>query len=312
MLGIDVIAGLLPQILAELGSATVKGAVGLWRERKRGQADTETAHNSISVSSQELDTPEQIANILERVEQLEQNQRDERGANVLTVIERTIEALTGIDVPGQTPDSRWVSAFTDGSQHATTNELRELWARALAGETERPGSVSVRTLNVLNDLDSHTAQQFRCLCSMALQLENEHGVFVESHIPYLIDTYHPNALGRVGVSSDNLRLLVDYGLVSSEMAVELNYLSCVSPLFSSTPAPFAGAWLVYRGTRWDLVADSQHSSLEPVVVVGAVLTKTGTELAQVVEKEPTPDYEADLRGFFESKGLSMRERGSAT
>ena len=312
--GVEVIANILVQIAVTFGVEGFKGAVALVGARRRGVAAVESADGSVSSSSQELANLDlgHLDDVLERVAALEQNQRDERAANVLMVLERTVETLTDTDTPGETPDSRWVSAFVEGSQHASTDELRDRWARVLAGETQRPGSISVRTLNVLNDLDRHTAQMFRRICSMALQIENRHGIIVESHIPYLIDTYHPNALGRVGVSSGNLRLLVDVGLVSSEMSVGINYLSCVSSLFSDAPTPFASAWLVYRGTNWDLMADRQRSPVEPLNAVGAVLTKTGTELAQVVEKEATPDYEADLRRFFESNGVAMTERFNAS
>lgn len=130
--GIEAVGVVGGQILANLGSAGIKGMFKRRKDKKRELEDAESSE-PVCVGSQEVAEPENLAGLLERVERLEQRQQDERVANVLYVLEKTVEALADKEVPGHQPDSRWVSVFTESAQHASTDELRDTWARILAG-----------------------------------------------------------------------------------------------------------------------------------------------------------------------------------
>ena len=57
-------------------------------------------------------------------------------------------------------DERWVSAFFDGCQDVSDKELQELWGRLLAGELEKEGSFSLRTLQCIKSMSKKEADQF--------------------------------------------------------------------------------------------------------------------------------------------------------
>ena len=49
-------------------------------------------------------------------------------------------------------DSDFAESFFDAAKNVSSEELQELWGRVLAGEVERPGSISTPTLEILKTL----------------------------------------------------------------------------------------------------------------------------------------------------------------
>ena len=306
--GIEVLGAVGAQILANLGSASVKGMLKRRKEKKRELADSETSTTRVHISSQELEESENLADVLERVERLEQSQQDERVANVLSVLEKTVEALADKEVPGQQPDSRWVSVFTESAQHASTDELRDTWARILAGETERPGSISVRTLNVLDGLDQTTARLFRRLCSMATYILLPDGEYLDYRVPSLGGSAASNSLKDYGIAFDDLNRMNEHDLVISDYNSWQDYGLCIAGYIPQMPLNQTALGFTYQGKNWGLAPDGERQHNEEFRVSGVALTRTGRELARVVELEPVPKYGAALVAYFSKNGLTMMPR----
>ena len=76
--------------------------------------------------------------------------------------------------------SRTMSPITTG-QHDSLNDIQDvssekfqlLWAKVLAGEVERPGSTSIRTLSILKNIDQATADLFRKFYSACVVLKDD-------------------------------------------------------------------------------------------------------------------------------------------
>jgi hypothetical protein len=62
----------------------------------------------------------------------------------------------------------WLSSFEKFAEDATSEDLRNLWARVLVGEIKSPGSFSRQTLRFLHDLDSHAAVSFEKISKLTL------------------------------------------------------------------------------------------------------------------------------------------------
>ncbi len=64
-------------------------------------------------------------------------------------------------------DSDWLYRWRDNAKNITNDELRQFWARALAGEVKSPGSYSLRTLEFIKNLSQEEAQSIAKLGSFA-------------------------------------------------------------------------------------------------------------------------------------------------
>lgn len=93
-------------------------------------------------------------------------------------------------------DDDWLNAFANRAENASSERLRRVWARVLAGEIRSPGAFSLSTIRFLEALDAEIAQAF------ALEAEE-----------VLNDDFIPLAEGISGERFFRLKLLEECGLL---------------------------------------------------------------------------------------------------
>ena len=69
-----------------------------------------------------------------------------------------------LSVPDADPpelDDDWINIFSGYVEHASSERLRDLWGRILAGEVRKPGSFAPTTLRVIAETDAEIAREFQ-------------------------------------------------------------------------------------------------------------------------------------------------------
>lgn len=87
---------------------------------------------------------------------------------------RAIEYLETSEVPisSEDPmDEDWLNYFEDYAEKASTERMRDLWARVLAGEVRKQGEFSLSTMRFLSELDKDIATIFEREASQHVFLE---------------------------------------------------------------------------------------------------------------------------------------------
>lgn len=111
----------------------------------------------LAVEAHAEDLPALPHRVAARVQYKEQREQQ----NVEAVCANAAEELQKeTTVPDGKPEPEWVSRFFDISSGITSEELQYIWGRILAGEIKRPGSFSLRTLDVLRNLSRREAENF--------------------------------------------------------------------------------------------------------------------------------------------------------
>ena len=117
----------------------------------------------------------------------------ERRALTRFVVEQTreqknVEDITKKALPkleaGSDPsmmDEDWISDFFAKCRRVSNEEMQSLWARLLAGEANRPGSVSKRTVHFVAAMDRSDAEIFARLCRFSANSLGDTLVFDTSH-----------------------------------------------------------------------------------------------------------------------------------
>lgn len=302
--GIDAWVQLANSILALYGN--LREALERRKERRSDSEDAKSSDEPIRVTGKDLAELEWRADIVERVEQLERQYEEERFTNTLSVLERSREALADKEVPGQLPDLRWLSVFAGYVQYASTDELQDTWARVLAGETEQPGSISVRTLHIVSHLDQSTAWLFRRLCSLSIGLYYPDGTAWDVRVPLVDAEASPTALRRFGLAYGKLAVLNEYGLINPNYGSWFDYQICIAGSLPRVPdGAHNGQRFIYQGQRWGLLWEGERELAQEFRVPGITLTVAGVELSRVVEPESVPNYDVALSEFFNRNGLTM-------
>ena len=254
-------------------------------------------------------------------------QQEKRLRNVQTVAEAAAASLGNDKVNAHEPNSDWTARFFSDVQDVSSAGLQQLWARILAGEVRRPGSTSLRTLELLRNMDRYVAIAFQRLCSVTCSLFLEAEMFAASassldvvydHIydapngRRLVDqrvvTFSghagKNSLARYGLGYGVLNVLNEYGLITSDFESWHGYEYCV---FERGDIENPQARLVHSGRDWFLVSSDELPQNYKLDLAGVNLTTSGRELSRVTEIIPNQQYLADLVDYFAFQRLQMAE-----
>ena len=244
------------------------------------------------------------------VTQRVQFREEKRQSNIAAVIDQAAQELGDSEVQEHEVDHDWTARFFADVQDVCSEEMQNLWGRILAGEVERPGSTSFRTMSILKNLDRGTALLFMKLCSarMTPQIglwgggaERAGNEFVLS----LGGRAAGNSLETYDLSYNTLNRLNEHGLIVPEYDSVLQHKILDSGLGRSPR--WASMAHGFQGHSWVLVPIDQRQGNQTIELSVILLTNAGMELAKVVDVEAMPEYQEAVADFFEKKGFRMLE-----
>ncbi|GGC85718.1 TIGR03899 family protein [Flavobacterium lutivivi] len=106
--------------------------------------------------------------ILERVKQRLVHQEVNRQINIDNVVEKSTLYLKD-NVSEQPVDDDWRTRFFLKIQDITSADMQVIWAKILANEVSSPGGISIRTLEILNNMSKSEAEIFERAASLAFK-----------------------------------------------------------------------------------------------------------------------------------------------
>ena len=235
------------------------------------------------------------------IEQVVRFQQERRMGNTASVAYRASELLSGVEaIPDQEPDHDWTARFFNEVQDVSSKEMQELWAKVLAGQVQRPGSTSIKTLNVLRNLDKEIAEHFRLLCSMSIAVRFPSGEVVDCRALSFGRTPVESPLQDFGLELYKVLNLIDHELVAPVFNTNFKYDDCVAI------DDKVKLYFTYQSKNWGLRAVRPEADTH-ARHGGMSMTSAGKELFPIVGTIPVPEYDAALRQYFNSAHFEMVE-----
>lgn len=316
--GLGAVVGsiLAPWIARQQGKALTATAQAEAESRileARGQADSLTIIAEAQSEARAMILPGQVPiqaelTLAQTAESRLFYQEEKRERNIRGVLLEAADELGNSEVPNDEPDHDWVARFFNEVQDVSSEQMQALWARVLAGQVRHPGSVSVKTLSVLRDLDQETAELFQTLCSICiytLDPREDHSRVLRAMVPSMGLDPGKNEMAKYGLNFSDLNRLTEHGLIVSDYDTAMDYQSSIGMLVDGqiVRAPFA-----CQDRFWILVSTEEEYDYDQTFFVpGIALTVVGTELLQIVGKAITEEFLQDLESHFEDRSLTMEE-----
>lgn len=232
-------------------------------------------------------------------------QEEKRQRNIKAVVEQAASELGEKQVEDREPDHDWTARFFSEVQDVSSEEMQLLWSRVLAGEVERPGRSSVRTLGILRNLDRETAKLFSKLCSLCISIRLDDDHFLDARVPSLGKNAAQNGLKDYGLGYAMLNILNEHGLIISDYNSWQDYRVCIGIQIVGFAIPIVQVPFQFQGSRWFLVPIGARCSSPQFRVSGVALSHAGLELSRVVLPDSDKKYARELAAFFESQELKM-------
>ena len=233
-------------------------------------------------------------------------QERKRQTNIRDVVAKAATELEDKVVPATATDHDWAARFFNEVQDVSSEEMQELWAKVLAGEVERPGSTSIRTLGILRDLDQSTAELFATFCSACIFLQpGQDQEMLDARVLSLGKDAASNSLQEFGFAFANLNRLNEHGLIISDYNSWRDLSICivyqVAHGMKQVALPFR-----HQGTLWALEPHAPRKPGTEFRVHGVALSHAGQELSRIVDQVPIPNYTKRLYAFFQQQKLKMQ------
>lgn len=164
-------------------------------------------------------------------------------------------------------DDDWITNFFDKSRIVSNEEMQGLWSRVLAGEVNKPGTFSRRTVNWLADLDRRDGELFTVLCRFCWQIGDLVPAIFSNEDPFY---------QAYGLNFGTLSHLENIGLIRFEALAG----------FAKRGLPKHCVVHYYGQPTFLAFQKDAGNALE----IGQVLlTAIGKELAPIAGSKPVPD-----------------------
>jgi hypothetical protein len=222
------------------------------------------------------------------------------------IAEITVEELKALPAPdsdarrsGAPISQDWLNRFGPFAENASSDELRALFGRILAGEIRRPGSFSIRALEILASISQGDAATFQKLCNMSFS--NGQRTVILLAVP---GWHGPSSHWRVPNPSKTLgEQLTSYGT----SAFDLLNMRTIG-LFAGLPEEEYPEWDILLGDNVDYAG--KRVSLHPTVIEGRIgvisFTDAGHQLRGLLVKTPHETYTPALLQVFKDAGVTVR------
>ncbi len=148
-----------------LGVAKIKAS----EQAVKDKADADTLMSKAlakAAADRAVQDPELISRTLERMAYQELSKQENREAIAKIALEHLSKIKTEqISPQPEDIDDDWLNVFGAHAERASSDRLRQMWAKVLAGEIRQRGSFSFSTLQVLAVIDADIAIRFRRVAS---------------------------------------------------------------------------------------------------------------------------------------------------
>jgi hypothetical protein len=179
-------------------------------------------------------------------------------------------------------ENDWMANFFDKCETVSNEEMQGLWAKILAGEANKPGSYSKRTVNNIASLDKAEANLFTTLCRFGWMIGN---------VTPLIYNVKDEIYVKNGINFGVLNHLESIGLIT--------FNDPSGYIRQELPKNFH---VLYYGTP---VAVSLPENVTNLKIGKVLLTKMGQELAPICGSTPVDGFIDYTKEYWKKQGFTV-------
>jgi hypothetical protein len=214
------------------------------------------------------------------------NEEAKKQNNIESITQKALPAVEEKARP-QEIENDWITNFYDKCRLISDEEMQNLWSKVLAGQANKPGKFSKRTVNLLASLDKTDAELFRSLCSFVWFLEDEPLAMV-----YRLDDH---VCAKAGIHHYMLEHLQSLGLIYFERGLNT---------YGKHNQP-AQIVVVQGETRASV--KFQKPGKNEFVTGKVFLSKAGQELAQVCNPVFLDDFKNNVLDWWKRYHYTVSE-----
>lgn len=207
----------------------------------------------------------------------------------------------------------WLNEFRDVACKKSSEEAQDLFAKVLAGEIRKPGSISLLALTTLANMDQEVAKLFNTFCSLCLvHLDDPNAIMAgdpfnieDARLPILRSSmtdvqtkkntnpsmkefteYSQSLFDKYNLNAKSFQLLLDHNLIVDNTITKYNHI-----------------W--YDNELWTFKLPNNQSVLlitdiKTIPISGLALTSVGKELYNITKRHADLEYWKNISQFIQN------------
>ena len=182
-------------------------------------------------------------------------------------------------------ENDWILHFFDKCRNVSDAEMQSLWSKILAGEANKPGSYSKRTIDIISSLDKSDAHLFTNLCSFSITAAD--GIAVSLVLEHSAEIYNMR-----GINFESLTHLEFLGLIK--------FSGLGNHILDDLPKSVS---LSYFG---QLIKFNLQKNNDNKLITGQVmLTQAGSQLASICGAHINRKFMDYIIGYYRKIGVTV-------
>jgi Protein of unknown function (DUF2806) len=263
-------------VLIEKISEAIGGIVHPYQIKRIAEAEAEAAKIQ-AISQIEINELQRRALIRFVVEETNKQ------SNIEAIIDKSIPELASDSHPSDV-NNDWIVNFFDKCKLISDEEMQTLWAKVLAGEANKPGRYSKRTINFLANMDKADADMFCLLCKYVWDIGGDLTPIIFNLVDKIYD--------QEGLNYDVIKHLQDIGLIIFEPYGGFNKQKMPQNIYIS-----------YQGNRHRM--ELPHPKDNKIEIGKVLLSKVGKELVSLAGNNPLKEFSEYVIEQFKTDGCKV-------
>ncbi|HEY9301238.1 MAG TPA: DUF2806 domain-containing protein, partial [Phormidium sp.] len=184
-------------------------------------------------------------------------------------------------------DPDWISRLFSIAEEVSNENMQRLWGHILAGEVRKPGSYSLRTLEVLRNLTQSDAMLFQKIANFVLTRGDDKYIYRGKNT-------NDGILPKYGISHNDINRLIYCDLLLPDRQLGL----CVytGPVAENIMFEYQNMAIILNGS---VLGDSH-----PLLAFS--LSDTGKELYRLIQTTINFEYISEVAEFYKETGLKVQ------
>jgi hypothetical protein len=212
-------------------------------------------------------------------------QEHKRQSNIESITQKTVGYVENEkEVSEEEVSEDWTTRFFNYAQDVSDDEMQELWARILAGEVVRPGSFSLRTLELIRNLSKKEAETFTRIANLTISSFGRPCVFKGND-------NNGDFLAKHGCNFEDRLLLIEIGLLQPDTMISRNIPN------NDTDSPIQ----IYYDSGNILIKQTIRPKAPKTTIPIYRYSKIGEELLDIVLPQPNMQYLNEFGDYLASK-----------
>lgn len=214
----------------------------------------------------------------------------------------------------------WLNRFRESACQKSSEEAQELFSKVLEGEIRKPGSISLKSLTTLADIDQNVALYFKAFCSLCLVYLDDPNLYYktqsnsyfkikDARIPIIKNSLYDGPAVGLRYKDDLSKAIKDSELIYTIFGFKIEDFTLLiehNLILDNTKFTLDNFW--FNGEFWQLTSPDAYmppssEDRKSVTLPGYALSHVGKELYHIVDFKTPPTYweriSNYLKGFYD-------------